>query len=663
MLQVNIDRCDATDGVARFSVSLDLARVPLGGRNVAAGDLRIELPRFICGLDADGDVSHMGPVAAFKAGVPSREAWEAARGSRRVGVASNGDPALYHIFEDGPDAVSGTADDLLVILNGEDIPCDGELSFEVECPFACAPADDDTGVCDEKSSFTPVRALARIAGGEEELLLETSFDLELGTEALSPAGGELAAATYFLEGDAPRAQISADEVARLLQSGVDSEARIPVTFENRIIRRGAGGSTADGSAAALPVTIEFSADCLALAAGGAAERLGAGDYEFTELSIGAPASEGEALGSAGELRSAPVCTANGSIALQCRNGESGEWVELGTFELEGPHASSLRCVRFTPSDGGLPTLCGGAEAVALPAGVTGVRLTCESAASAEAIGAICVGACVNPTEHVARLIAPEGTAREVVLASVSSLRVGNGGGSWLETAPSVSAACGVDGDSLATVIAERDAEADAERSTVGHAVASVTFAASEPVEAPAEAPSASFSFRSMDGDLATPLSGARFSLLAWRGAGTAPGTVVDAASPATGWVDAGAAVSGTDGVVDFASLAPGEYRLIETHAPEGCSLPVGQWRIALSPDGSLPIEVTAVAGPDGSQPPAFSMGTSACGEGAWLLPCYASMQIPNSGGVGTAVFLVAGGALAATGLALLGRSRSALCMR
>lgn len=165
---------------------------------------------------------------------------------------------------------------------------------------------------------------------------------------------------------------------------------------------------------------------------------------------------------------------------------------------------------------------------------------------------------------------------------------------------------------------------------------------------------ADFSFTKVAAeDTSQPLEGAAFKLFSWSGAGNDPGTLVDPNNPGVDWALQTEASSEADGLVSFAGLRKGSYRLIETKAPNGYSLPTGQWKVEVDPtqaDEAARIRITSIPGSGGSQPPAFAFNDAAPeGTTPHRLPNMRPMNIPSSGGRGTALFIAAG-----LGLSLVG---------
>lgn len=88
--------------------------------------------------------------------------------------------------------------------------------------------------------------------------------------------------------------------------------------------------------------------------------------------------------------------------------------------------------------------------------------------------------------------------------------------------------------------------------------------------------------------------------------------------------------------VTFTGLLSGEYRLVETKAPNGRVLPTGQWEIQITADQTITIK-----GLGNTSPPAFAVGKGEQ-EGERLLPNMTPAGIPSSGGRGTMLFILLG---------------------
>lgn len=98
--------------------------------------------------------------------------------------------------------------------------------------------------------------------------------------------------------------------------------------------------------------------------------------------------------------------------------------------------------------------------------------------------------------------------------------------------------------------------------------------------------------------------------------------------------------------VTFTGLLPGEYRLVETKAPNGRVLPAGQWKVDVKKQegsGEFAITITGV----GTTPPAFAIDKE---TGAYSLPNMRPADIPSSGGRGTMLYILFGTLLMGGGL-------------
>lgn len=173
------------------------------------------------------------------------------------------------------------------------------------------------------------------------------------------------------------------------------------------------------------------------------------------------------------------------------------------------------------------------------------------------------------------------------------------------------------------------------------------------------------------------LSGAQFQLYGYVGSQweTHGQQLLDVSSVDSNvWKNVGVATSQSDGTIKFVDLLPGNYRLVETKAPDGYQLPKGQWNLlvekkeeATEPEETGPEEVelqeennegvnidldeftlTITAIEDA---PAFMMDD----EGVLYLVNYHPIQPPITGGRGIAERMLLGGAmmLGGGGLALL----------
>ena len=102
----------------------------------------------------------------------------------------------------------------------------------------------------------------------------------------------------------------------------------------------------------------------------------------------------------------------------------------------------------------------------------------------------------------------------------------------------------------------------------------------------------------------------------------------------------------SDPEVTFTGLLPGEYRLVETKAPNGRVLPAGQWKVDVKKEegsGEFEIMITGM----GTTPPAFAIDEK---TGAYSLPNMRPADIPSSGGRGTMLYILFGTLLMGGGL-------------
>ncbi|MFV0362326.1 MAG: SpaA isopeptide-forming pilin-related protein, partial [Suipraeoptans sp.] len=118
----------------------------------------------------------------------------------------------------------------------------------------------------------------------------------------------------------------------------------------------------------------------------------------------------------------------------------------------------------------------------------------------------------------------------------------------------------------------------------------------------------------------------------------------------TCWYDYKMTTSNSDGLVDFRKLSNGEYMLSEVNAPEGYSVPMGQWHILIDNSIESHITITAhgIKGTDAEGysygvPPAFAVNTE--DEVELSLPNYKEFRLPFSGNIGIYIFLIVGALL------------------
>ena len=139
----------------------------------------------------------------------------------------------------------------------------------------------------------------------------------------------------------------------------------------------------------------------------------------------------------------------------------------------------------------------------------------------------------------------------------------------------------------------------------------------------------------------SPLSGAEFKLYLRQ-----PGCsddLIDVGNPGN-WKLIDTQVSGKDGRICFDQLLPGEYRLVETKAPQGRLLPKGQWSVHVV--AGQPIDTPQAVGEQ--LPPAFAVK-----KGKLLLANMNPATVPHSGGTGTRIFGLISAVLIGIGAAVV----------
>lgn len=170
----------------------------------------------------------------------------------------------------------------------------------------------------------------------------------------------------------------------------------------------------------------------------------------------------------------------------------------------------------------------------------------------------------------------------------------------------------------------------------------------------------SFSFTKTDRDGmdGNRLSGASFAIYRLTCSDSShdhDSSLIDVANSETGAIDTeyeyadcweltAVKTSGSDGSVSFTNLpVSGEYRLAEIKAPDGYTIPTGQWRIAYDADEGAfaPLENAAVGKP-------VAIGTS---DSGYYIVNYRPGELPFAGNTGIRMFLLIGGILMAAGAA------------
>ena len=168
----------------------------------------------------------------------------------------------------------------------------------------------------------------------------------------------------------------------------------------------------------------------------------------------------------------------------------------------------------------------------------------------------------------------------------------------------------------------------------------------------------SFTKTDRDGMDGNRLSGASFAIYRLTCSDSShdhDSSLIDVANSETGAIDTeyeyadcweltAVITSGSDGSVSFTNLpVSGEYRLAEIKAPDGYTIPTGQWRIAYDADEGAfaPLENAAVGKP-------VAIGTS---ESGYYIVNYRPGELPFAGNTGIRMFLLIGGILMAAGAA------------
>lgn len=167
------------------------------------------------------------------------------------------------------------------------------------------------------------------------------------------------------------------------------------------------------------------------------------------------------------------------------------------------------------------------------------------------------------------------------------------------------------------------------------------------------------SFDSTDLDGVITLSGAEFALYQYTGTSweTDKGTLMNPASEYAVWSQVGdLEISDEKGVVTFDDLRAGNYRLVETSAPDGYQLPKGQWNLTVSISGAEGSEVGDFAveaiGNSAMDAPAMAKVEDNQGNVTYYLMNYKPINPPVTGGDGGEDFRIGGSLLMFTGLVL-----------
>lgn len=180
-------------------------------------------------------------------------------------------------------------------------------------------------------------------------------------------------------------------------------------------------------------------------------------------------------------------------------------------------------------------------------------------------------------------------------------------------------------------------------------------------------PKVDFSFTKVDGlnfdstdpDSIVTLSGADFALYQYTGTSweTDKDVLLNQTSEYTVWSQKGEIKSSDgEGVVTYEDLEAGNYRLVETSAPDGYQLPKGQWNLSVSISGEEGSEVgnfvVEAIGNSSMDVPAMAKVEDTDGNVTYYLMNYKPMDPPITGGDGREVFHIGGGLLMFTGAAL-----------
>ena len=158
-----------------------------------------------------------------------------------------------------------------------------------------------------------------------------------------------------------------------------------------------------------------------------------------------------------------------------------------------------------------------------------------------------------------------------------------------------------------------------------------------------------FEFTKKDGESGDVLAGAEFQLYRYDGDcdETCKATPLDRLNPGK-WQRVGVQTSGDDGKVKFDGLVEGDYRLLETKAPDGYLKPKGQWNVVVDMSKTDKEQLVITAVTDGVKPPAFETDE----EQGLSVANYHATSIPSTGGRGLMIFTMAGAVLVLAGAAI-----------
>ena len=99
------------------------------------------------------------------------------------------------------------------------------------------------------------------------------------------------------------------------------------------------------------------------------------------------------------------------------------------------------------------------------------------------------------------------------------------------------------------------------------------------------------------------------------------------------------------GMVTFESLAEGEYRLVEIKAPDGYTLPEGQWKIEYSKDLEKFVPKSGTGASVGNPPAIEEVKDQSGNVTGYRIRNYKPTELPFSGNIGTTIFLISGAVL------------------
>ena len=162
----------------------------------------------------------------------------------------------------------------------------------------------------------------------------------------------------------------------------------------------------------------------------------------------------------------------------------------------------------------------------------------------------------------------------------------------------------------------------------------------------------------------TLLPGATFRLYRFTGSGAPPAMVTDAGILAGDWTFAGEASSGNAAnqpiAIEFDLIIGSVYNLIETVAPPGFTLPLGQWRIepVVAANDDVGFRITAMGDPGipafvnigGSTNPAYP---NVFFDGTFYVGNRPIPTLPLMGGAGATIFFIFGTVLLLGALSLV----------